>query len=57
MSNEKDEHICVQTGIACGFPCWHECPLWEAKCGKHVHIDISPDAPRARDTAETHNLT
>ncbi len=22
----KQEHICVQTGKPCGYPCYHECP-------------------------------
>ena len=27
--NMTKEHICVQTGIACGYPCFGGCPLYE----------------------------
>lgn len=30
----KEEPICVQTGITCGYPCWHKCPRYEEKYGK-----------------------
>ncbi len=26
---QTKEHICVQTGIACGFPCFDGCPIYK----------------------------
>lgn len=33
----KKEPICIQTGIICGFPCWHKCPRYD---------DIGPKKPQ-----------
>lgn len=47
----KKEHICVQTGSPCGFPCNHECPVykdktitrflvvWEEKSQRYLHME------------------
>ena len=31
------EPICIQTGITCGFPCWHKCPRYDEVKGKNFN--------------------
>jgi hypothetical protein len=31
------ENICIQTGLPCGFPCYHKCPIYEKK---ETHLEI-----------------
>lgn len=31
------EPICVQTGITCGYPCWHKCPRYDEVKGKNFN--------------------
>ncbi len=31
MDEGKEEHICVQTGSPCGFPCFDGCPIHKEK--------------------------
>ncbi len=26
---QLSKHICIQTGSPCGFPCFHECPIYK----------------------------
>lgn len=40
---KKEEPICVQTGITCGYPCWHKCPRWDIE--KLQQADVSSSLP------------
>ncbi len=39
---EKQEHICIQTGAPCGYPCFHGCPLYkDGKEGMNLNAEIA----------------
>lgn len=28
-NNQRQNHICIQTGTDCGFPCFDKCPIYD----------------------------